>query len=290
MKQDQLNAINIYQNIMPDSTCEYLEKAKKANIGTIHIWSNGDRYQKTTNGWVKLTEVRFKDYKLDLKISTERQFCKDGIWDKDRIEKVHKPIIQEFLSKAKHSKEPVVTLMMGAPASGKGTTIELLKDTEIEYKDILVVDPDKIKTQGLSKDYKEYKKYNLKKAASKVHEEGSYISKQIIKELDNIGTHYIQDKCFADYDKLIKEIDRLANLGVKVKIMMTSSSVEKAYQRMLKRGKKTGRYVDEKYFYEQHRKVEKTFSKLLKNLPQNVVLVRQYYNDSELQLIKQIQK
>lgn len=70
--------------------------------------------------------------------------------------------------------------------------------------------------------------------------------------------------------------------------MATTSSVEKAYQRMLERGARTGRYVEEEYFYNQHKQIKETLDKLIKNMPKNVILFRQYHNDEELKLIKQI--
>lgn len=291
MKQAQINALNIYQNVEPDSTFDFIQKGKKAEIGSVHTWSDGCDYKKTIDGWVKVSEVTFKDYKLNLKISTEDQFFHNGSWDKNRVEKVHKPIVDEFLQKVTTTvKNPVVTLMMGAPASGKGLVVRYLQATEEDYKDIPVLNPDHIKTEGLSQDYKEYQKYNIKNAAHKVHEEGSHISKQIIRELDKKKVNYIQDKCFDDYDKLMKEINRLSELNIKVKVMMVSLPVEIAYQRMIERGKRTGRFVVKSTFYRKHHKVEKTFKKLIKNIPDNVVLIRQYNTEHKVELLKQIEK
>lgn len=294
MKQSQINAINILNNIEPDSTVDLLEKAM------------GHKYYKREgvpgNYKYYYTEAEYKEAKkldygndnsnneLNLELSTEEQFCKNGEWDKNRVEKVHKPIIESYLSKVtKVSKNPVVTLMMGAPASGKGTVVRLLRETEREYKDLLIVNPDDIKQKSLKEDYEKFQKHNLKTAARMVHEESSHISKRIVEGLDKIGAHYLQDKCFSDYGKLVKEINRLGELGVKVKVMATTSSIEKAYQRMLERGERTGRYVEEEYFHEQHRLIEETFKKLIKNLPKNVILVRHYHNDENLKLIKQIE-
>ena len=289
MKQIQINALNIFQNVTSDSTFEFFEKGKRAEVGSIHTWSDGVDYRKTTDGWVKVSEVKIKDYNLNLKLTTEDQFCKDGNWDKNRVEKLHKPIIEKFKSEiTKTSKEPVVTLMMGAPASGKGTILRYLKANEKEYENLPDVNPDHIKTEDLGQDYNEYQKYSTKSAAKKVHEEGSYLSKQIIKEYDKLGAHYVQDKCFAKYDSLIKEIDRLGQLGVKVKIMMVSCPYEIALWRMLERGKETGRYVPRKYFYNQHKNIEETYQKLIADIPKNVTMIRNYYNGEELKLIKQI--
>lgn len=349
MKQSEINALNILNNVSPDITTDTLEKSHKyfkregvpgnykyfyteqeyRNAKNLDSYNEAkkicDTYQNYKGDKRSFTykqldravndvfmhrmnamgkqlglpgymETYYKEgdsrnnFELDLEKSTEEQFCKNGEWDKDRVEKVHKPIIGSYLSKVtKISKTPVVTLMMGAPASGKGLVVRSLKETEEEYKDLLVVNPDDIKQKSLKEDYEKFQKHNLKTAAGMVHEESSYISKTIVEELDKIGAHYLQDKCFSNYDKLIKEINRLSGLGVQVKIISVTSSVEKAYQRMLERGVRTGRYVDEEYFYKQHQQTEETLKKLTDNLPKNIILFRQYHNDEELKLIKQIE-
>lgn len=279
-----------YKNYKGDKRSTIYKKLGRAVVDVFMSRMNAFGKQLGLPGY---TETYYKDYnsnyELNLELSTEEQFCKNGVWEEDRVEKVHKPIIESYLNKViKTSKNPVVTLMMGAPASGKGVVVRLLKETEEEYRDLLVVNPDDIKQKSLKEDYEKFQKYDIKIAARQVHEEGSYISKKIVNELDKIGAHYLQDKCFANYDKLVKEINRLGDLGVRVRIMATTSSVEKAYQRMLERGASTGRYVEEEYFYNQHKQIKETLDKLIKNMPKNVILFRQYHNDEELKLIKQI--
>ena len=290
MKQSQFNALNILLNVVPGTTFDFIEKGKKAEIGSIHTWSDGADYRKTVDGWIKISEAKFKDYILNLKLTTEDQFCKNGQWDKQRVENFHKPIIEKSLNKiTKTSKEPVVTLMMGASASGKGLVLRYLKENDEEHKGLPDVNPDHIKTEDLSQDYKAYQKYNIRNAAHKVHEEGSYLSKQVIKEYDKLGAHYIQDKCFDNYDKLIGEINRLGSLGVKVKVMMVYLPVDIAYERMIERGKNTGRYVIKREFYKKHKRVNVTFERLLKDIPKNVIFIRKYSTEGKVKLLKQFE-
>lgn len=226
---------------------------------------------------------------MDLNKTTEEQFCINGVWNEKRVEKVHKPIIEDFLNKVDlKSKTPIVTLMMGAPASGKGLVVRHLKSTEEEYKNLPVLNPDHIKTEGLKDDYEKYQNHGVELAANNVHNEGSYITKEIAKKLNKIGAHYIYDRTFSNYDKLINEINTLGKLGVKVKIMMVTLPMEIAYQRMIERGKRTGRYVLIQAFEKCHTEIEDTYKKLVNNIPSNVVLIRRYNTEKELRLLKEI--
>jgi hypothetical protein len=101
------------------------------------------------------------------KLSTEEKYFKNGSWDKERVEKVHKPIIRKYLNKVKQvSDTPTVTLMMGAPANGKGTVRKYLIERG-DLNDDIVVDPDDIKTEELKDDFERYRKVYPKGASQK---------------------------------------------------------------------------------------------------------------------------
>lgn len=208
---------------------------------------------------------------------TQSRFLKDGKWDENRVKSVHEPVIKEYLDKAKPEKNPTVMLMMGAPASGKGTVLRFLKEKG-EVKDSVAVDPDQIKTEKIP-EYKDYLEYDRKFAASKVHEEGSYLSKKIIERLTEIKSNLVIDKVFSNYNKLLKQIDYLKNQGYKVKVVYVSiDDYKEAYRRMLARGERTGRFVPEGYFSATHKEVANTFNKLVQNLPKGVE-VEKYDNN-----------
>lgn len=267
---------------------DFFEKGKRAHIGEIRTWG-GKKYKKTTQGWKHYSEK--SSFKTDIKISTEDRYFENGHWTKERVEKVHKPIINSYLSKARKSSNypPVITLMMGAPATGKGWLISYLKKSGEFPETLTVIDPDEIKTRDLKSDFDAANNAGVD-GSKAVHEEGSYLAKEIMKEFDKIGAEYIQDKVFHKYDRLIEEINRLKNKGLKVQVIMSSAPKTDSYKRMIERGKRTGRYVPEIFFNEAHNNIEKTFDKFIENIPDNVVRVRKYDTTKEVKLIKDIKK
>jgi predicted ABC-type ATPase len=209
---------------------------------------------------------------------TQSRYFKNGEWDKERVKRVHEPIIKEYLDKAKPQKEPVATLMMGAPASGKGTVLRYLKEFGKIKDEGVPVDPDEIKTEKIP-EYKKYVEYDKKFASSKVHEEGSYLAKVVINKLTGIKSNLIIDKVFPEYNKLLKQIDVLKNSGYKVRVIYVSiDDYKEAYKRMLARGERTDRFVREDYFRWAHQNVPKAFRKLVENLPEGVS-VEKYDNN-----------
>ncbi len=283
---------------------DFLEKGKKAQIGEVHDW-NGKKFRKTELGWVPVVQSRKNsseeskdrapkwngelrgsekyghpefEQDLDIDRTTETQYKKDGKWTEDRIKKVHEPIVSSYVQKGYQNPDgqKTVTLMMGAPASGKGHLRKNLVDQEVIPSNLVAVDPDDIKTQGLAPDYDRYSELSARKAAGFVHEEGSDIAKKVFEAMEERGYDYLQDKVFADYGKLVKEISRLNRIGYKVKIVMASCPVDVAYKRMLARGKATGRYVPAKYFYKAHSDIEATWSKLMQNMPEGVISAQKY--------------
>lgn len=200
---------------------------------------------------------------LDLEKSTYDKFYdkEKGTWNKKR-EAFHKKIINEYLSKATSVKNPTVTLMMGAPAVGKGTVRNFLSEKNSDIFGDVIMDPDNIKMKDLKEDYNAYLKHDKKTAAAKIHEESSYIGKQIIKALINKKANFTIDKVFYDYDNLSKQIDQLKKGGYKINLIYVSCDKNIAYKRMLERGEKTDRFVPYNYFIIAHNTIRKTFNKI----------------------------
>jgi predicted ABC-type ATPase len=215
------------------------------------------------------------------KLSTEEKYFKNGSWDKERVEKVHKPIIRKYLNKVKQvSDTPTVTLMMGAPANGKGTVRKYLIERG-DLNDDIVVDPDDIKTEELKDDFERYRKVYPKGASQKVHKEGSYIADKIKEGLSNLGADFILDKTFVDYDKLSKTVRDFGERGYNVKIVAVQlPNVNEAIRRMESRGKRTGRYVPREFIQEVYNKFSNTFEKLIQNIPENVVSIQRFDTSS----------
>lgn len=204
-----------------------------------------------------------KNIQIDVSKSTAQQFQhEDGSWDKERVQKVHKPIIEKYVSQIKSHEHPTVTLMMGAPASGKGSVRRSIQDT-YDFGDV-TIDPDDIKMVDLKEDWDTYSKADSKSAASKIHEESSYLSSEIQKALIDKKANFTLDKTFCEYQKLKNTIDTFTKNGYKVNIVYASVPKEIAHERMLARGKRTGRYIPEGIFNNKHDNIIKTFDKLQK--------------------------
>ena len=199
---------------------------------------------------------------LNVDIPTKEQYFDESTntWNEIRVRKVYTPIIDKYTKNVKSYKNPVVTLMMGAPSSGKGTVRNSINNN-YNFGDV-TVDPDDIKKVDLKRDYDKYQQENISTAASMVHEESSYLTKKIIDKLIDKKANFTIDKVFSEYDALNKQIQQLVDKGYKVNIVYASLPKEIAYKRMLERGKKEGRYIPESYFNKAHDNIVKTFDRI----------------------------
>ena len=254
------------ENIYPDSftLIEYLEKGRKpAAIGEVRQWGNR-KYQKTSEGWVELKAGYAIDPNFNpLKSTTQRWLDKDGSWKKQRVEKVHKPIIDSYLEDKRviSKKHPTVYLMMGAPASGKGSVRRSFEGKYVE------VDPDDIKMKGLKDDFDRYSKYSAELAAAKIHKEGSYLSKEIINKLTEKKTDFLIDKTYTDWNSLRTSIEKFKKAGYNVEVHLAWCPKKEAEKRKIDRFERTGRDVPRGFFDKSHGEVLDTFELLKKNFP-----------------------
>lgn len=215
-----------------------------------------------------------EELKFDVNLSTDEQYFNKSTnsWDERRVKSVHIPIIEKYTKGIKSHENPVVTLMMGAPSSGKGTVRNSINNN-YNFGDV-TVDPDDIKKVDLKKDYDKYQQENISTAASMVHEESSYLTKKIIDKLIDKKANFTIDKVFSEYDALNRQIQQLVDKGYKVNIVYASLPKEIAYKRMLERGKKEGRYISESYFNKAHDNIVKTFDRIKNDSRLNSI--RQY--------------
>lgn len=204
-----------------------------------------------------------KNIQIDTSKTTANQFRDENDnWNKERVEKVHKPIIKKYISKVKSHEHPTVTLMMGAPASGKGSVRKSIKDT-YDFGDV-VIDPDDIKMIDLKDDWDTYSKVDSESAANNLHEESSYLSSEIQSALINKKANFTLDKTFCEYKKLKNTIDKFIKNGYEVNIIYASVPKEIAHERMLARGNEIGRHIPEDVFNNKHNSIVKTFNQLQK--------------------------
>lgn len=166
--------------------------------------------------------------------------------------------------------------MMGAPGSGKGTIQRYLKKKNLLSSNFIQVDPDEIKTVDLKKDFDEYGKFNKISSSGKVHEEGSYLAKEIINKLSEKQSDFLIDKVFSKEGSLKKQIEEVVSKGYKVKIIMAKLPKEIGFKRALERGKKSGRYINKKHASDAYDTIDQTFESIYKNPPKGVVGITQY--------------
>lgn len=240
----------------------YKDNYKNQKLGRVgqHY---GNEKDETSHNNINDKNQPHTSFKIDTSKTTAEQFqYKDGSWNKERVEKVHKPIIEKYVAQVKSHEHPVVTLMMGAPASGKGSVRESIQDT-YDFGDV-IIDPDNIKMVDLKDDWDTYSKADPESAANNIHAESSHLGKEIQKALIDKKANFTLDKTFCNYNSLESTIKEFIQNGYKINIIYASLPKEVAHERMLARGKRTGRYIPEGTFNNKHDNIVKTFDKLTK--------------------------
>jgi predicted ABC-type ATPase len=178
----------------------------------------------------------------------------------ERVEKVHKGIIERAFEKAEKThegKQRVAILTMGAPASGKSSVVgDLVDETWVR------VDPDSVKEQ--LPEYKDAIKASAKDAALMSHEESSYVSKQIRDKAIAEGYPVMVDgtgRNPASYESLI---DKFHANGYQVRLIMADLDEETGLARMKARAEDVGRYVPESFVKDSYRNIPGNFEGIAK--------------------------
>ncbi len=188
----------------------------------------------------------------------------DGNWWQMR-ETLHENIIEEGLSKATPVEEPIVHFMGGGPASGKGTAI---REGLIDVPDnIVVVDADEIK--DALPEYRALIDDRSSRAAAYVHEESSYLSKEMFSESVGSGRNTQLDGTGdSSMEKLRSKVASAkeassAQGGTKVIADYITIDTEEAVRRARRRAVQTGRSVPEEVVRETHASISKIFPDIL---------------------------
>jgi predicted ABC-type ATPase len=152
--------------------------------------------------------------------------------------------------------------MGGAPATGK-SSIE--KGGLVEFpKGILKVDPDGIK-DGFP-EYREMLNRREFSAASRIHEESSKVSKDIVKTAAKNKWDIVVDAVGdGTYQSVIDKVKQQRDAGKRVVAHYVTTDTEVSVKRAEERARKTGRYVPEKYIRDMHREISVLLPKFAKN-------------------------
>lgn len=185
---------------------------------------------------------------------------KAGNFNEERVA-FQKQIVDKEISKGS-TNLGTTFFLGGAPATGKSS---LETSGQVVYPDgILKIDPD-----GIKKELPEYNKMletkNFK-AASKVHEESSKLSKDIIKNAASKKYDAVVDAVGdGSYQSVVDKVQMQRDAGKNVIAHYVTTDVKTSLDRAKERAIKSGRYVPPKYIKEMHKEISTIFPKLAKN-------------------------
>jgi len=185
---------------------------------------------------------------------------KAGNFNEERVA-FQKQIVDKEISKGS-TNLGTTFFLGGAPATGKSS---LETSGQVVYPDgILKIDPD-----GIKKELPEYNKMletkNFK-AASKVHEESSKLSKDIIKNAVSKKYDAVVDAVGdGSYQSVVDKVQMQRDAGKNVIAHYVTTEVKTSLDRAKERAIKSGRYVPPKYIKEMHKEISTIFPKLAKN-------------------------
>jgi predicted ABC-type ATPase len=180
----------------------------------------------------------------------------DGTFTPERAA-LHKRIIDGILAGHQPQAHPVATFFGGGPAAGKSTALKATPE------DTAHIDPDEIKAQ--LPEYQQMLDAKDPRAASHVHEESSYISKQALKAAQARRLNVTLDGTGdSDVAKLAGKVNDAKKHGYTTEGKYVTLATDEAVRRAEARGKATGRHVPETFIRETHAAVSDTYDKAAK--------------------------
>jgi len=184
----------------------------------------------------------------------------DGSWTPER-KALHDKIINSFFEGKTPVENPVSFVMGGGPASGKSSLAEL---------GLLNIDPNHVTANADSikemlPEYKAWLNNGDLSAAAFVHEESSYLSKEIVNKAIAEGYNVMLDGTGNNsLESMLKKIEKLKRNGRTVNAIYATVSIKVALDRNIDRAKKTGRFVPESFIKQSHKSVSSIFPALAK--------------------------
>jgi predicted ABC-type ATPase len=154
--------------------------------------------------------------------------------------KLHKKLINKMFGLAKgNQQQPVATLLVGGPGSGKS----YIHDQFFKQKgrEAVYVNADDIKVA--LPEWKEYSNFDAKTASTRVHEESSTISKLASKKAIEEKYHLTIDAVMGNLEKAVKIVQDLKANGYKINIIGVLVDPNKALLSAERRKYDKGRHV-----------------------------------------------
>lgn len=160
--------------------------------------------------------------------------------------------------------KPIAIMTMGGPASGKGVVIGKLEKHGLDTSKFVHVDPDEVK--GKLPEYKAQVPKDGGKtfmgAAAQVHEESSFVAKQIRDRAIEGGHNVIIDGTGGNAKKFIEQIKSLQDKGYEVQVHHPHLEMEEGVKRALARAERSGRHVPEPFIRETYSNIAKAESQI----------------------------
>jgi predicted ABC-type ATPase len=188
----------------------------------------------------------------------------DGTWTKER-QALHDKIIDSFFAGNtpifRAGETPVSYILGGGPASGKST---LVKSGLVDLpKNMVFAAADDIKL--MLPEFQLSMKIKDVDGAIYVHEESSYISKEIMKRSVAEGYNMLMDGTGDNnIESLSKKVVDMRTSGQPVIGLYVTCDTDIAISRSLSRAEKTGRYIPESVLRSNHKSVSMIFEDIVK--------------------------
>jgi len=190
----------------------------------------------------------------------EQYMTKDNTWTRER-QLLHEEIKKEFFKGKTPVENPVSYMMGGGPAAGKSTILN--SGLESVPENAVLAAGDDIKK--MLPEYIHGEPSDPNRAAF-VHEESSWLAKQIMDEASSKGYNVILDGTGdSNMDKLKRKVERMSKGGQKVHGIYVTVDTEVAVQRNYARYKVTGRMVPPAVVRAGHAGVSRIFEPLVKS-------------------------
>jgi predicted ABC-type ATPase len=183
----------------------------------------------------------------------------DGTWTKER-QALHDKIKKKFFEGKTPVKDPVSYILGGGPASGKTTIVKsgMVKVPE----NTVLASGDDVKQMLPEYEFGDPKDPNR---APFVHEESSYLAKEIMTKASDNGYNVLMDGTGdGGIKSVLSKVEKLSKNGQPVKGIYVTVDVETAVARSISRAKKTNRYMPESVLRENHAAVSRVFEDIVK--------------------------
>lgn len=186
----------------------------------------------------------------------------DGSFTPER-QRLHDTIIKRYFQKATPVEHPETVILGGGPASGKSTMLTKLLDS-VRQENFILVDPDDIK--NLLPEYRESLKTPGQDTSTIVHEESSYLAKEVVRQATQGQYNVILDGTGdSSLEHLANKVNGFRSPGRKISAHYVTADIEAALARNLEREKLTGRHVPETYLAQVHQNISTIFEKAVRN-------------------------